>query len=92
MSPLDACTRYSVSVFYIFFLYLLNLSGYNFLAALSDRLLDSDEKFRKEVVNVICDVACHTLNAVPHETVKLVAERLCDKSVCIPLKSKLPIA
>ncbi|KAK7332449.1 hypothetical protein VNO80_29201 [Phaseolus coccineus] len=53
------------------------------ISALSDRLLDSDEKFRKEVVDVICDVACHTLNAVPHETVKLVAERLCDKSLLV---------
>jgi len=71
--------------FLYFFLYLLNSFGYTFLAALSDRLLDSDDEFRKQVVGVICDVACHTLNAVPHETVKLVAERLCDKSVCIPL-------
>lgn len=31
---------------------------------------------------VICDVACHSLVSVPVETVKLVAERLRDKSVC----------
>ncbi|QCD77306.1 sister chromatid cohesion protein PDS5 homolog A-A-like [Vigna unguiculata] len=53
------------------------------ISALSDRLLDSDDEFRKQVVGVICDVACHTLNAVPHETVKLVAERLCDKSLLV---------
>lgn len=78
------------SQLFILLPYLLNLFGYNFLAALCDRLLDFDENFQKQVVDVICDVACHTLNAVPLETVKLVAERLCDKSVCIPLKSKLP--
>ncbi|KOM53264.1 hypothetical protein LR48_Vigan09g192300 [Vigna angularis] len=53
------------------------------ISSLSDGLLDSDEKFRKQVVDVICDVACHTLNAVSHETVKLVAERLCDKSLLV---------
>ncbi|RZB64213.1 Sister chromatid cohesion protein PDS5-like B isoform B [Glycine soja] len=53
------------------------------ISALCDRLLDFDENFRKQVVDVICDVACHTLNAVPLETVKLVAERLCDKSLLV---------
>ncbi|WVY92603.1 hypothetical protein V8G54_031691 [Vigna mungo] len=53
------------------------------ISSLSDGLLDSDEKFRKQVVDVICDVACHTLNAVSHETVKLVAEQLCDKSLLV---------
>jgi hypothetical protein len=37
------------------------------------------------VVAVICDAACNTLHAVPLEAVNLVAERLHDKSVCIPL-------
>jgi sister-chromatid-cohesion protein PDS5 len=53
-----------------------------FSAALCDRLLDYDENVRKQVVDVVCDVACHTLNSVPVETIKLVAERLRDKSVC----------
>lgn len=65
------------------------LSYLNFLASLCDRLLDYDENVRKQVVAVICDVACHSLNAVPLETVKLVAERLRDKSVCIPILSFL---
>jgi len=43
--------------------------------------LDFDENVRKQVVAVICDVACHALDAIPLETVKLVAERLRDKSV-----------
>lgn len=47
--------------------------------------MDSDENFRKQVVAVICDVACHALHAVPFDAVNLVAERLHDKSVCIPL-------
>ncbi|KAF7840507.1 sister chromatid cohesion protein PDS5-like protein A-like isoform X3 [Senna tora] len=53
------------------------------ISALCDRLLDFDENVRKQVVAVICDVACHTLNAVPLETVKLVAERLRDKSLLV---------
>uniref|UniRef100_A0A6N2K709 Sister chromatid cohesion protein n=1 Tax=Salix viminalis TaxID=40686 RepID=A0A6N2K709_SALVM len=50
------------------------------ISALCDRLLDYDENVRKQVVDVICDVACHALNSVPVETIKLVAERLRDKS------------
>ncbi|KAL2603500.1 hypothetical protein GLYMA_09G014600v4 [Glycine max] len=53
------------------------------ISALCDRLLDFDENFQKQVVDVICDVACHTLNAVPLETVQLVAERLSDKSLLV---------
>ncbi|XP_042945591.1 sister chromatid cohesion protein PDS5 homolog B isoform X3 [Carya illinoinensis] len=53
------------------------------ISALCDRLLDFDEKVRKQVVAVICDVACHALNAIPLETVKLVAERLRDKSLLV---------
>jgi sister-chromatid-cohesion protein PDS5 len=76
--------------FFIFSLFLLNLFGCDFLAALCDRLLDFDENVRKQVVAVICDVARHVLNGVPLETVKLVAERLRDKSV-MPLKYKLVV-
>lgn len=32
---------------------------------------------------MVCDVACHTLSSIPAETVKLVAERLRDTSVCL---------
>ncbi|KAI9123829.1 hypothetical protein K1719_005129 [Acacia pycnantha] len=53
------------------------------ISALCDRLLDFDETVRKQVVGVICDVACHTVNAIPLETVKLVAERLRDKSLLV---------
>ncbi|XP_048323371.1 sister chromatid cohesion protein PDS5 homolog A [Ziziphus jujuba] len=53
------------------------------ISALCDRLLDFDENVRKQVVTVICDVACHELNSIPLETVKLVAERLRDKSLLV---------
>ncbi|XP_058753154.1 sister chromatid cohesion protein PDS5 homolog A-like isoform X1 [Vicia villosa] len=53
------------------------------LSALCERLMDFDENVRKRVVAVICDVACHALNAIPLETVKLVAERLRDKSLLV---------
>ncbi|XP_022716254.1 sister chromatid cohesion protein PDS5 homolog A-like isoform X2 [Durio zibethinus] len=53
------------------------------ISALCDRLLDYDENVRKQVVAVICDVACHSLVSVPVETVKLVAERLRDKSLLV---------
>ncbi|XP_027920522.1 sister chromatid cohesion protein PDS5 homolog A-like isoform X2 [Vigna unguiculata] len=53
------------------------------ISALCERLLDFDENVRKQVVAVICDVTCHALNAVPLETVKLVSERLRDKSLLV---------
>ncbi|XP_040362062.1 sister chromatid cohesion protein PDS5 homolog B isoform X1 [Rosa chinensis] len=53
------------------------------ISALCDRLLDFEEKVRKQVVAVIYDVACHDLNSIPLETVQLVAERLRDKSVLV---------
>ncbi|XP_054776795.1 sister chromatid cohesion protein PDS5 homolog A-like isoform X2 [Prosopis cineraria] len=53
------------------------------ISALCDRLLDFDETVRKQVVAVICDVACHSVNTIPLETVKLVAERLRDKSLLV---------
>ncbi|XP_062088082.1 sister chromatid cohesion protein PDS5 homolog A [Humulus lupulus] len=53
------------------------------ISALCDRLLDFDENVRKQVVAVICDVACHALSSIPLETVKLVAERLRDKSLIV---------
>ncbi|MBA0739728.1 hypothetical protein Gogos_012966, partial [Gossypium gossypioides] len=53
------------------------------ISALCDRLLDYDENVRKQVVAVISDVACHSLGSVPVETIKLVAERLRDKSLLV---------
>ncbi|XP_074271941.1 sister chromatid cohesion protein PDS5 homolog A isoform X2 [Silene latifolia] len=52
-------------------------------AALCDRLLDYDENVRKQVVAVVCDVACFKLDSVPIETTKLVAERLRDKFLLV---------
>ncbi|KAH9611596.1 hypothetical protein KSS87_009864 [Heliosperma pusillum] len=52
-------------------------------AALCDRLLDYDENVRKQVVAVVCDVACFNLGSVPVETTKLVAERLRDKFLLV---------
>lgn len=53
--------------------------------ALCDRLLDYEENVRKQVVAAVCDVACHEFGAVPIETIKLVAERVRDKSVSFSL-------
>ncbi|KAL3519260.1 hypothetical protein ACH5RR_017409 [Cinchona calisaya] len=53
------------------------------IAALGDRLMDYDENVRKQVVAVICDVACHALTSIPVETIKLVSERLRDKSLLV---------
>ncbi|XP_065851682.1 sister chromatid cohesion protein PDS5 homolog A isoform X2 [Euphorbia lathyris] len=53
------------------------------ISALCDRLLDYDENVRKQVVDVICDVACHALKSIPVETIKLVVERLRDKSLLV---------
>lgn len=58
-----------------------------FPAALCDRLLDYDENVRKQVVSVVCDVVCHALTSIPVETIKLVSERLRDKSVCSPISA-----
>ncbi|KAL3624912.1 hypothetical protein CASFOL_031580 [Castilleja foliolosa] len=44
-------------------------------------LLDYDENIRKQVVAVVCYVACHNLTSIPVETTKMVSERLRDKSV-----------
>ncbi|GER48127.1 sister chromatid cohesion protein pds5 [Striga asiatica] len=52
-------------------------------AALCDRLLDYDENVRKQVVAVVCDVACHSLKSIPIETIKMISERLRDKSVLV---------
>ncbi|XP_011096143.1 sister chromatid cohesion protein PDS5 homolog A isoform X1 [Sesamum indicum] len=53
------------------------------ISALCDRLLDYDENVRKQVVSVVCDVACRALTSVPVETIKLVSERLRDKSLLV---------
>ncbi|KAL9146836.1 hypothetical protein ABFS82_13G137100 [Erythranthe guttata] len=53
------------------------------ISALCDRLLDYDENVRKQVVSVVCDVVCHALTSIPVETIKLVSERLRDKSLLV---------
>lgn len=53
------------------------------IKALCDRLLDYNENVRKQVVAALCDVACHSVNVIPAETVRLVAERLRDKSLSV---------
>lgn len=63
--------------------YILILIWYrSFLVALCERLLDYDENVRKQVVAVLCDVACRALSSIEVERIKLVADRLRDKSVC----------
>ncbi|KAL6562372.1 hypothetical protein OROGR_003379 [Orobanche gracilis] len=51
------------------------------ISALCDCLLDYDENVRKQAVSVVCDVACHGPTPIQVATIKLVAERLQDKSV-----------
>ncbi|CAA2991927.1 sister chromatid cohesion PDS5 homolog B-like [Olea europaea subsp. europaea] len=53
------------------------------ISALCDRLLDHDEIVRKEAVAAVCDVACHSLTSIPVGTIKLVAEKLQDKSILV---------
>ncbi|KAA8519226.1 hypothetical protein F0562_013482 [Nyssa sinensis] len=50
------------------------------ISALCDQLLDYDENVRKQVVAVVCDVACNALPSIQVDTINLVAERLRDKS------------
>ncbi|KAI3466488.1 hypothetical protein Pfo_023151 [Paulownia fortunei] len=57
--------------------------AHQIISALCDRLLDYDENVRKQVVSVVCDVACHSLSSIPVETIKLVSERLRDKSLLV---------
>lgn len=64
---------------------------YQFSAALCDRLLDYEESVRKRVVSVVGDVVCHAVTSIPVETIKLVSERLRDKSVCILISSFLSL-
>lgn len=58
---------------------MINISA----AALRDRLLDYDENVRKEVVAAIFTMAYHSVLSIPCATVRLVAERLRDKSVLL---------
>ncbi|CAH9112133.1 unnamed protein product [Cuscuta epithymum] len=53
------------------------------ISALCERLLDYDENVRKQVVAVLCDVACCALSSIDSERIKLVAERLRDKSFLV---------
>nr|GEU32782.1 sister chromatid cohesion protein PDS5 homolog B-like isoform X1 [Tanacetum cinerariifolium] len=54
------------------------------IGALCDRLLDYDESIRQKVVAVVSDLACHELSSILPGTIKLVADRLRDKS--LPVK------
>ncbi|KAF5197532.1 Sister chromatid cohesion protein pds5-like protein [Thalictrum thalictroides] len=54
------------------------------IGSLCDRLLDYDENVRKQVVGTLCDVACCSLKSISIETLKVVSERLRDKS--LPVK------
>ncbi|XP_022877905.1 sister chromatid cohesion protein PDS5 homolog A-B-like isoform X3 [Olea europaea var. sylvestris] len=53
------------------------------ISALCHRLLDCDDIVRKQVVSVLSDLACHALTSVPLGTIKLIAERLRDKSLSV---------
>ncbi|KAJ1259018.1 hypothetical protein BS78_10G121300 [Paspalum vaginatum] len=53
------------------------------IKALCDRLLDYEENVRKGVVAALCDVACHSPDAIPVDTIKVVAERVRDKSLAV---------
>lgn len=46
-------------------------------------MLDYDENVRKEVVAAIFTMAYHSILSIPCATVRLVAERLRDKSVML---------
>jgi sister-chromatid-cohesion protein PDS5 len=51
------------------------------IAALSDRLLDSDEAVRKQVIETICDVVNDALKSIPIKVIRQVADCLHDKMV-----------
>ncbi|KAL6596694.1 hypothetical protein ACP70R_047337 [Stipagrostis hirtigluma subsp. patula] len=53
------------------------------IKALCDRLLDYEENVRKGVVAALCDVACHSPEAIPMDTIKVVAERVRDKALAV---------
>ncbi|TKW20995.1 hypothetical protein SEVIR_4G191000v4 [Setaria viridis] len=53
------------------------------IKALCDRLRDYEENVRKGVVTALCDVACHSPDAIPIDTIKVVAERVRDKSLSV---------
>lgn len=55
----------------------------NLVAALCARLLDYDESIRQKVVAVVSDIACCELSSISPNTIKLVADRLRDKSVIL---------
>ncbi|XP_076907861.1 sister chromatid cohesion protein PDS5 homolog A-like [Bidens hawaiensis] len=52
-------------------------------AALCDRLLDYDVNIRQKVVSVVSGIACRELSSISPNTIKLVADRLCDKSLLV---------
>lgn len=72
------CLTFHPSVILVLIFILIWLS---ILAALCDRLLDYDENIRQKVVAVVSDIACHENSSISTDTIKLVADRLRDKSV-----------
>ena len=64
---------------------MLSLVFVSLAEALCDRLLDYEENVRKGVVAALCDVACHSPDAITTDTIKVVAERVRDKSVSFDL-------
>lgn len=75
------CTFFSIHYLVELLLFNSNSIWVNMLAALCDRLLDYDESIRQKVVAVVSDLACHELSSILPGTIKLVADRLRDKSV-----------
>ncbi|TVU11623.1 hypothetical protein EJB05_45218 [Eragrostis curvula] len=53
------------------------------IKALCDRLLDYEENVRKGVVAALCDIACDSPDAITTDTIKVVAERVRDKSLAV---------
>ncbi|XP_071707442.1 sister chromatid cohesion protein PDS5 homolog A-like [Rutidosis leptorrhynchoides] len=53
------------------------------VSVLGERLLDEDESIRKQAVAVISDVASRELSSISTDTIKLVSERLQDKSLLL---------
>eukprot|EP00253_Pinus_taeda_P035266 PITA_35266 len=53
------------------------------IAALGDRLLDSDEAVRKQVIGAICDVVNDSPKPIPIKAIRQVADCLHDKMVSV---------
>ncbi|TVU11564.1 hypothetical protein EJB05_45158, partial [Eragrostis curvula] len=60
-----------------------NLEAPKIIKALCDRLLDHDENVGKEVVAALCDVAGHSLGAIPVDIIKIAADHVHNKSLAL---------